>query len=271
MKKNIFLITFIIALAFSSTSRAALIRSGDYTIDGSTGLAWLDTSRSVGYSYDQMLLDAGGYFAAGWRYATTLEMNGLFTRYVGYPADQWLSGSSYSNGLSLIRTMGVLFSNNNDEGSVRRYVGVMSYIGFQGFYNDGAPSNRAGFASVQARIYDTDPITNERVLWQAYDNFLEPYRSELYIGHFLVRSVNISEPSSFSLLLLVLPILFQKRYLGSAPESVSGQLGERYKDVYGSRQVMLLRMKLRLLFTLIADLIHRSIGGINHQTRWVPA
>jgi len=65
VKKNIFLITFIIALAFSSTSRAALIRSGDYTIDGSTGLAWLDTSRSVGYSYDQMLLDAGTSLQVG--------------------------------------------------------------------------------------------------------------------------------------------------------------------------------------------------------------
>lgn len=53
---------------------------GDYTLDGNSGLAWLDTSFTQQKSYNQILALLGhGQALEGWRYASYDEFKQIFT------------------------------------------------------------------------------------------------------------------------------------------------------------------------------------------------
>lgn len=78
MKKLLFSL-----LLVSNLSHASLYNLqdfGSYTLDKNTGLEWLDTSYTIGKSYNQVLaLTAAGQSLDGWRHATFDEVQDIFT------------------------------------------------------------------------------------------------------------------------------------------------------------------------------------------------
>ncbi len=79
--------TLIISASLSSlslNSHAAIIDYGHYFSDSVSGLDWLDVTRSVNRSYNDVYnqLTPGGDFE-GWRYATSVEFNQLVSRWTG--------------------------------------------------------------------------------------------------------------------------------------------------------------------------------------------
>ena len=70
-------------LALSPPAAAALVNEGEYTLDTSTGVEWLNPTLTFGLSYDAVVAGAGGWAAAGWQYATSAQFYQLATDYVG--------------------------------------------------------------------------------------------------------------------------------------------------------------------------------------------
>jgi hypothetical protein len=56
------------------------------TRDTDTGLDWLDVPLTTNLSFDQVQGGAGGWIAAGWRYATEAEVCHLWTGHGGVPS-----------------------------------------------------------------------------------------------------------------------------------------------------------------------------------------
>lgn len=78
MKKLLFTLLFVSNLSHASLYN--LQDFGSYTLDKNTGLEWLDTSYTIGKSYNQVLaLTAAGQSLDGWRYATFDEVQDIFT------------------------------------------------------------------------------------------------------------------------------------------------------------------------------------------------
>jgi hypothetical protein len=97
---------------FSTTSHASvLVDDGDYTLDTDTNLEWLDLSKTVGYSYDDVIANAGvDYIADGWHYATRADFLQLATD-AGIPASIGPGDANFSiaasNAQNLIGLLGI--------------------------------------------------------------------------------------------------------------------------------------------------------------------
>ena len=86
---SIFVLTLILSMGLlltPGTSEADLLEidlytSGDKLItrDTGTGLDWLDLTATQGRSVNEVLADFGGFVSAGFRYATPVEVEALFT------------------------------------------------------------------------------------------------------------------------------------------------------------------------------------------------
>lgn len=65
---------------FANANTFNLQDFGDYTLDGNSGLEWLDTSFTIGKSYNEVLsMTAAGNSLDGWRFATYDEFTSVFT------------------------------------------------------------------------------------------------------------------------------------------------------------------------------------------------
>jgi hypothetical protein len=61
-------------------SAATLVDKGTFTLDSTTNLDWLDLNQTLGFSYNQVISNAGiNFIADGWRYATAADLGQLFT------------------------------------------------------------------------------------------------------------------------------------------------------------------------------------------------
>jgi len=66
-------------LANISSVNATLINNGSTTFDTVSGLEWLDVTLTTGRSYNDIFISGfGGYAAAGYQLATTVQLCGLF-------------------------------------------------------------------------------------------------------------------------------------------------------------------------------------------------
>jgi PEP-CTERM motif len=76
------------------TAHATLVDAGDITLDRATGLEWLHLDKTTGgLSYQDILNNAGGFYAAGWRSATWDQVNGVLATYNSFaPADRSMLG-----------------------------------------------------------------------------------------------------------------------------------------------------------------------------------
>ena len=104
-------VAVVLLLMKAPSTEATLYLSSDpsfgpnsLTVDTSTGLEWLNLTKSVGFSYDQVLADMepGGMFS-GYRYATIQEVMGLYSS-AGIPGPGYysLSSPSVQNLFSLV-------------------------------------------------------------------------------------------------------------------------------------------------------------------------
>ena len=82
--------------ANASLMSADFMSGGDglLTVDGGTGLEWLDMTETTGLSFDSVIGGAGGFTTThGFRYATAAEVTTFFTN-AGIPViDQFTSGN----------------------------------------------------------------------------------------------------------------------------------------------------------------------------------
>ncbi len=158
------------------TAQAVLIEGdlaspGDklLTRDTASGLVWLDLTQTVNLSVNQVLGGAGGFIAAGFQYATTGEVIGLYTA-AGMPN---VPGSSAANipGVSLLLQ---LMGCTGDCGGGNPYAG-----GFTATPLGGAFITLSGIAQPSLCCIASNNLTN------------------LAIGSYLVRPV----PEPITLLL----------------------------------------------------------------------
>src|SRR5688572_15093552 len=61
-----------LAVAVAAPAQGALIQNGMITTDTESGLEWLNLAETKGLSYNQA---AAAFLPAGWRFATTVEVN----------------------------------------------------------------------------------------------------------------------------------------------------------------------------------------------------
>lgn len=101
MKK--LLLGLLMASSVGHASTYNLQDLGDYTLDKNSGLEWLDTSFTIGKSYNDVLaLTTAGQSLEGWRFATYDEFTSIFT------------SRGYSFGGTSKLTADTSIQNNND-------------------------------------------------------------------------------------------------------------------------------------------------------------
>jgi len=78
----------------AGNARATLVDFTDVTVDTATGLEWLHLDKTTGgLSYDDILNNARGFYAAGWRSASWDQVNGVLATYSSLaPADRSMLG-----------------------------------------------------------------------------------------------------------------------------------------------------------------------------------
>jgi hypothetical protein len=106
-----------LAVACAAPAQGALIQNGMITTDTESGLEWLNLAETKGLSYNQA---AAAFMPAGWRFATTLEVNdvrvkaGLFPNglYQPPPGLPGLYQPLHANALGFVSLFGTTFSGN---------------------------------------------------------------------------------------------------------------------------------------------------------------
>ena len=74
------LLGFLMISSVGNASTYNLQDFGDYTLDKNSGLEWLDTSFTIGKSYNEVLsMTAAGNSLEGWRFATYDDFTAIFT------------------------------------------------------------------------------------------------------------------------------------------------------------------------------------------------
>jgi hypothetical protein len=104
-----------LAVLLAAPAQGALIQNGMITTDTESGLEWLNLAETRGLSYNQA---AAAFLPAGWRFATTMEVNdvrvkaGLFPNglYQPPPGDPGLYQALHGNALGFIALFGTTFS-----------------------------------------------------------------------------------------------------------------------------------------------------------------
>ena len=168
-------------LLSTAPAGATLIDLGGFTRDTSTGLDWLDVTATQGASVDQVFAGVGGFIAAGWSYATTAELCGLFGA-LGDPISNCPSTSllvfdtlSSSSATTLTSLLGNTSFGADPGGSY-------------GFFDSGNfSSNLAGVGCIQASAVNCFTANTDVAV--ALQDWTNAGAGNAIIGSFLVRPV----------------------------------------------------------------------------------
>jgi len=195
-------------IALPAAANANLVDRGLVTYDTQSGLEWLDLSQTQGLSFDQVSaqLGAGGLYA-GYRYATSLEAQGLLTEfglpivsYTTYPTNTWLSNlTSFDALLGLnVRGLGPAYGFEAETGD------AVGGAYRQLFYGDGASMNTAMNADPTDAIAVGDRLVSSDA--EVTVGFSDSY-AERNLSHFLVRVgvpvvAAVPEPETYALMLI---------------------------------------------------------------------
>ena len=218
-----FLVPVILSALLSfKPAHGAFTDHGFYSTDTTTELDWLDTTQTIGLTYNQISSGAGGWLAAGWRYAHGDEVRQLFSLYIDSNSGAYVYDDiRYNQSLAFVRQMGVNISFNNLEGVVQNFgPNYPNQISIDGIYNDLTANSRVGLGDLIARapgiqdsVTPNSPFGMSR--WVAYDDFpsefVTPDLQPLGFGSFLVRASSIPEPSLTMLGLLASCLLLLRR------------------------------------------------------------
>ena len=192
----------------STISSASLVDLNTYSTDTVTGLDWLDVTASAGLSYAAVQGGAGGWLAAGWRYATWGQVADLFSRTIGNGTELWYADSAFTNALVLIRQLGVSISFNNTEG-IQQFFGAAdpTEITVDGYFDDGTQNGTVGIAEVVAQWSGGNPAVSTR--WVDCPDFWAwpSVSAGAGYGSFLVRESVSSVPEGQTLPLVLVGLL----------------------------------------------------------------
>jgi hypothetical protein len=176
--------------AITPASSAVLVDKGNYTLDTSSHLQWLDLSLTAGLSYNDVITNNGvNYVAQGWRYATGAELGGLFTDAGGsgtYPQSSTTFSIGTNTTWSVVGLLAdFLGSGHND-----------TYMAYEGNLADAWPPS-PGNAQEVGRFFgykNGDSFYADLVV---YDGGV--LRDQLGFKNFLVRSDLVVTPVPASL------------------------------------------------------------------------
>lgn len=170
----------------SFNAKAALIDNGNTTIDTATGLEWLDLTLTQGVSYNAIVIDGfGGYAAQGYVHATTEQLCGLF----GSLGDDMSGCTAPTQTLEF-----ALMQPNADELTMLLGVTISDEFrtGAYGIFDSGNASTTVGLGCVDAgstggcSFTPSTPSTTRNLLWGTTDNAITS------AGNWLVKPVPIS-------------------------------------------------------------------------------
>lgn len=147
------------------------------TRDTVGGLDWLDPGVLAGFSYNEVLNNAGGLVAGGWRYATTAEVCGLMVQFGLAPAPCPGATPMIPGGATLVHL---------------DFLGVLTTLPFgtgtAGYFDDGNPGNpNVGIASVGHFFMESSVVVA--------DDSEDPDQQDVEIGSFLVRAAPPTIPA----------------------------------------------------------------------------
>ncbi len=184
---------------YSISSQATLIDNGLYTTDSDTGLDWLDLTETGGYNYAGIgieLQEDGVFY--GWRRATNDEANFLMLQFGLYSARQ---DHRYDRGLVDAIDLGISFLGDTwrEQAHVRGFWGAVEQpnIGSLVYYIGGE------FEPLAQRL---EVSINSPSVVLEYTSF-----SRYNLGHYLVRSTSVPEPSTLAIFALGMIGLIQRQ------------------------------------------------------------
>lgn len=196
-------------LGISAQSNAMLIDHGGTTVQTGAALEWLDLSASAGYSINGVLGGAGGFVAAGWRFATISEVDALFYEAAGgiVPVDGVFTASPLVIHAAQVlnATLGALQSTVTFGDDPTKFIGSSSFA----MSDDGTFATQLVFQVAEdassARLWDTSYWAQwPPSIWNGSNGVL---------GHYLVRSASVPEPSALLLLMIGLAAFPLRRQL----------------------------------------------------------
>jgi hypothetical protein len=183
-------------------ARAALVDLGLFTRDTSTNLDWLDTTEAQGLTYSAIQSGAGGFSAAGWRFATRPEVDHLFSSQIDSVEEDGIYGDArFEKTLALILRLGVNVSVNDPRGVVVvNDPSEQTAVVMQAWFNDLTADAKVGVGYLHARYsLPGDPAKWSR--WATFEDFLAPDsmpvsgRGQPLLGALLVREVSDAVPT----------------------------------------------------------------------------
>ena len=191
-------------LVSASPAQATFIDAGTVTLDSSTNLEWLDIDESLGFSWNEIENGVGGFVAAGWRHATSLEVCTLF-------ANGGVAPPSCPGGDTIFAPTSEQLATFSQFRSLFGFVLVSNvgypYLTTHGFYSDpDGSANGVGYAAV---VFSSIGSVSSSV----QDNGVYPtlLNSGFGVAHWLVHPV--PEPASAVLVVLGLVACFGRRLL----------------------------------------------------------
>ena len=217
----------VLLLLLPLSAIAALIDRGDSTLDTSSGLEWLDATKTAGLSYSQVVAGSGGWLTSGWRYATGAELNTLVVNATGATMNPSLSESTALPAVetrALIQQLGstldalylALYGQTYEEflNSTGSY-GVYHYYTYGLLADDAVVNGETGKRLGLIFYYINNNNGDRYILSTPHYSMKSIDVSDYEFGSFLVRDASsISEPASLVLSLLGLTTLAAFRWGG---------------------------------------------------------
>jgi PEP-CTERM motif len=203
-----------VAVAFAAPAQGALIQNGMITTDTESGLEWLNLAETKGLSYNQA---AAAFLPAGWRFATTMEVNdvrvkaGLFPNglYQPPPGTPGLYQPLHANALTFVGLFGTTFSGSGiDECGFDDYLFVQcdGALGFTTAVNPQYAyiSTVAGYSSAAGAMSGVQYLVDLRDPFPGDPSFVHfDYDTGIpTVGSWLVKDSLTAVPEPASLVLL---------------------------------------------------------------------
>ncbi len=195
-----------LALGLSASANAAFIDSGTFLTDTDTGLDWLDVTLSVNRTYNDVSANfgSGGDFE-GWRYASGLEFNTLVSNWSGINVSGYSFVDQNPGGINgLVALLGSTLDTWNQQLTGLTWDADNGYLEGEGRdYTFGFIADQLAGAQGEhfmALLYASpvDDTYYSIAHMLSEQDELQDWR----IGHYLVRSTTVSEPTFLALMVL---------------------------------------------------------------------
>jgi hypothetical protein len=169
----------LLLLLVAVQARAELVNHGTYTTDTVSNLDWMNSSLTLGMTYQQAL-------QKGWRHASRAEVDALAKRYIGTAEGKYSVGQDFNQTLRVIALLGVTLENLAGDDSPVKFATM-------GYYNDGLTTDGVGLGEFSVFLFvptdPGDPIYPDLFVarWITLDNAFSTQTATTLIANFMVR------------------------------------------------------------------------------------